>query len=108
MDRARHQVQAHERRLRAQKLYRLWRVGPAEIGRRLGVSRERVYQYLDPAKHRARRATKKAIRRGTLVRPRICDACGKPHRRIEAHHRDYSKRFEIDWLCPSCHAKRHR
>ena len=55
----------------------------------------------------AQRAVYKAVRRGTLIRPAICDACSKPPERggIQAHHEDYDKRFEVDWLCPLCHAE---
>jgi ribosomal protein L40E len=51
-----------------------------------------------------------------LVRPDKCSRCGAvPGWRttadgrtvpgIEAHHEDYEKPFEVEWLCRKCHAK---
>lgn len=56
-----------------------------------------------PEKVAARQAVWRAIyRTGKLVRPSICESCGKPCR-PEAHHDDYSKWLEVRWLCRSCH-----
>lgn len=57
---------------------------------------------------RARRAVKRAIVNGTLVRPETCEDCGERSNAIEAHHEDYSRRFDVNWLCPTCHGLRHR
>ena len=46
----------------------------------------------------------KAIKDGTLI-PEPCAICGS--KRSEAHHEDYTKPFEIVWLCPSHHMKLH-
>lgn len=55
----------------------------------------------------ARRATLLAIRKGVLVRPDACGKCGATERAIHAHHTDYSKPLEVEWLCPPCHADAH-
>jgi len=53
---------------------------------------------------RARRKTANAIKRGDLVRPTHCEACGGSGRYpIHAHHPDYRKPFEVMWLCRPCH-----
>lgn len=47
-----------------------------------------------------------AILTGRLVRPDKCSHCGyacKP----QAHHEDYSKPFDVIWLCVSCHRRLH-
>ena len=56
----------------------------------------------DPAKTKARNTLNKAIRDGRLKRPDRCSRCGKQGL-IEAHHADYSKPLEVEWLCTICH-----
>lgn len=46
------------------------------------------------------RAVSKAIKRGTLIR-KPCQVCGLG--KSEAHHKDYTKRFEVEWLCRRHH-----
>lgn len=49
----------------------------------------------------------RAVRRGVLVRPAVCDCCGQPGR-IEAHHHhgyDVAYRLDVVWLCKSCHTQ---
>ncbi len=58
-------------------------------------------------KHKARRVFRKALQAGLIQRPDECSECGMPGF-IHAHHADYAKPFEVDWLCPECHGKRHR
>jgi hypothetical protein len=64
----------------------------------------------DPAKQAARRAVINAVRRGRLVKPTSCEDCGNaaPKRALHGHHEDYSKPLEVEWLCTTCHGKRHR
>src|SRR5208337_2450073 len=51
---------------------------------------------------------KQAVNAGILVRPDSCQRCGQAHPKIEGHHPDYTKPFEVEWLCPKCHKKEHR
>lgn len=53
----------------------------------------------------AKNAAREAMRHGVLFR-KPCDDCGNV--KSEAHHPDYSKPLEVDWLCRRCHMKRHR
>jgi len=46
------------------------------------------------------------VRRGLLVRPTECEQCHKICR-PDAHHEDYKKPDQVEWLCRSCHMKRH-
>jgi hypothetical protein len=46
------------------------------------------------------------LRRGHLFKPSACTQCGKA-RRLDGHHEDYAKPADIEWLCRSCHMKRH-
>jgi hypothetical protein len=61
----------------------------------------------DKIKYGARIAVMRAIQSGRLTRPDKCGSCGgacKP----DAHHRDYSKPLEVDWMCAKCHGEEHR
>lgn len=58
-------------------------------------------------KSEARYALNLAVRRGYVVRPPSCSRCGAQER-LAAHHSDYSKPFDVIWLCSTCHGKEHR
>jgi hypothetical protein len=58
-------------------------------------------------KYLAQKALQKAVARGTITRPEKCEGCGAEGVQIHGHHPDYSKRFEVAWLCPPCHGKEH-
>lgn len=55
----------------------------------------------------AHNATARAIKKGILIRPDHCERC-KIDCSPQAHHDDHSKLLEVMWLCPVCHAVRHR
>ena len=55
-----------------------------------------------PDKKAAWGAVYKAITRGKIIRPNKCEKCGRVCR-PQAHHEDYAKRLEIQWLCRPCH-----
>lgn len=44
------------------------------------------------------------VQKGLIVRPTQCQKCFTTERRIEAHHHDYTKPLEVEWLCTWCHA----
>lgn len=48
-----------------------------------------------------------AVRTGKISRPSTCEECGGGGL-IQAHHPDYSRPFDVEWLCTTCHGKRHR
>ena len=57
--------------------------------------------------------THRAIRKGILVRPVICECCnlefpllGK--NKLQAHHKDYNCPLDVTWLCDKCHRELHR
>lgn len=59
----------------------------------------------NPSKINARRVVYEAVRAGVLNKPDTCSKCGRKNCRIEAHHNDHTKPFDVIWLCPSCHRK---
>lgn len=65
--------------------------------------------FSDPAqlhKQTARRALGHAVRIGKIVPPATCEKCGAGN--PEGHHEDYSKPFDVKWLCRPCHGLEHR
>lgn len=57
-----------------------------------------------PEKYKAHWTLNNAIRSGKMQR-QPCTECGRED--THAHHHDYSKPLDVEWLCPPCHAKRH-
>lgn len=56
-----------------------------------------------PEKYQARQEVLKALRKG-LLRKAPCK-CGAP--KAQAHHHDYSRPLDIEWLCSPCHRLAH-
>lgn len=56
-------------------------------------------------KRAARRAVRRAVASGRLVKG-LCKGCGVDS--VQAHHSDYSKPLDVQWLCPQCHGREHR
>ena len=83
-------------------------------------SRNRMYRQRHPDKMEAWRkfyrassrdkvlahyAVARALRSGRLVRPDTCEICGRLGQ-VEAHHPDYTRHLDVEWLCRICHACR--
>lgn len=61
-----------------------------------------------PEKYKCRMILLNAIRDGKIKRKKKCENCGITGVRIEGHHEDYRKPFEVIWLCTGCHGKLRR
>ena len=48
-----------------------------------------------------------AVKKGKIKRIDICTACGSS-KQVQAHHNDYTKPFEVVWLCCKCHRLVHQ
>jgi len=72
--------------------------------RRKKSSYQKRYRERNPGKVRARRKLRRAVRSGELE-PQPCRRCGSLE--VEAHHGDYLRPLDIEWLCFRCHRKRH-
>ncbi len=58
-------------------------------------------------KYMARMLLNIAVRDGKIHRPLCCEKCGA-FGMVYAHHADYSKPLDVEWLCSDCHGERHR
>jgi hypothetical protein len=78
------------------------RVRTATPERRAAVARyQKTTRTRHPEKARAWAMVTNAIRDGVLVR-QPCRCCGTTEA-VQAHHHDYSKPLDVDWLCFRCH-----
>jgi len=77
----------------------------SEAGKRAAKISDQRQREKFPEKYAARQAVHAAINRGELVR-RPCAHCGAG--KAQAHHHDYSKPLEVEWLCRACHDAEHR
>lgn len=46
------------------------------------------------------------IKKGKIIKPTKCEVCGNSTY-LHGHHEDYSKKFELLWVCVPCHKKIH-
>jgi hypothetical protein len=58
-----------------------------------------------PKKWKARCHLRDAVRVGK-IKKQPCEICGEI--KVEAHHDNYNKPFDVRWLCKDCHHKLHR
>ena len=62
-------------------------------------------------KEKAYRAVRTALAQGVLVRPQQCTRCGRSGHALDgrsiihAHHHDYTKPLDVEWICAKCHRK---
>ncbi len=75
-----------------------YRLRPAAKAR--DIERHRAYRILFPGKYAARFAVSNAIRDGRLAKA-PCERCGSL--KVEAHHPDYRKKLDVQWLCMRHH-----
>ena len=77
-----------------------WRETPN--GKRRAIAYTKTWRAKNPGAQQAHEAVNTAVRRGKMIRPEKCQRCGAGGR-IEAHHEDYSRKLDVEWLCRSCH-----
>lgn len=61
----------------------------------------------NPQKSAAHSLVLYAIRTGIMKKPEKCEECNM-NNKLEAHHNDYLKPLEVNWLCKNCHANKHK
>lgn len=57
-------------------------------------------------KEHAQAIARRAIQRGEITRPEACERC-QATGEVHAHHHDYSKPLDVEFLCRSCHRQEH-
>lgn len=70
---------------------------------RSSAKRKGIWRFKD----RAREAVKRALKTGLLIKAPACNYCESPAR-LDAHHFDYTKPYDVIWLCRKCHLQEHR
>lgn len=58
-------------------------------------------------KEAARRLVYRAIENGQMSRPDTCGICGASDVAVDAHHPDYARPLDVEWVCGTCHAELH-
>ena len=66
--------------------------------------KKRSWRVKDRLKLYARNAVYRAVRSGRLVK-QPCMRCGRLA--AHAHHKNYSRRLDVIWLCSQCHGREH-
>ncbi len=84
------------------RLYRGKAVDP-EIHKRANSKWYQANRHKKLAHSRVRQA----VASGRLERPEMCQRCNRPGT-TQAHHHDYTKPLDVEWLCAECHGKEHR
>jgi len=56
-----------------------------------------------PTQKRARHLLEWAVESGFIARPNRCSSC-REECVPDGHHEDYSKPFDVEWLCRRCHS----
>jgi predicted Zn-ribbon and HTH transcriptional regulator len=73
---------------------------------KVAVIEKRSYlKTIESEKTRAK--TRYAIRKGIIMKPSACQKCGTEGA-TQAHHHDYSKYLEVEFLCHVCHKAHHQ
>lgn len=72
----------------------------------LRAAREARWYQANKEKRRAHKTVHRAVCSGRLIRPDSCSRCGSVAP-VHAHHADYSKPLEVEWICVPCHGRLH-
>ena len=58
-------------------------------------------------KHLSRGSLNYHVRAGNIKKANHCESCGS-NEKLQAHHQDYKKPLDVEWLCSKCHNNLHR
>jgi ribosomal protein S27AE len=71
----------------------------------LRIKSTREWRIKNPLGHKAQIKLNNQVQAGNIIK-KPCAKCGSE--KVHAHHEDYTKPFEILWLCAACHHAHHR
>jgi ribosomal protein S27AE len=57
-------------------------------------------------RNNVRRLLCAAVKAGRVAKPSQCSVCGSGVR-VQGHHEDYTKPYDVEWLCHRCHNIKH-
>lgn len=87
-----------------------WLIQRVEAGRKGGIGGREIYRNMTDEqrklREKARKAIANAVQRKRIIKPEVCNSCGVSCN-PEAHHSDYSKPFDVLWVCKKCHHEIH-
>lgn len=66
--------------------------------------KQRKHRANNPEKYKARTAVGNALRDGKLKK-KPCQYCNSEEK-VQAHHKDYNKPFDVVWVCFKCHRQK--
>lgn len=90
---------------REKELARKKRYHQTEKGRAVLYASIEKYRTSAPLKYEARLLVRAGVRNGRVQRM-PCEICGKQN--SHAHHEDYSRPYDVRWLCTAHHGEVHR
>lgn len=70
------------------------------------IAKTLAARMFNPLKHKARTIIYNAVLSGKVERSEICENCDR-ERFTQAHHHNYHKPLDVNWLCPPCHSRLH-
>lgn len=88
-----------KKRIDQTRKYQLTKKGK-EVIRLAGINQRKNH----PEKQKAREEVRKATKKG-IISKLPCEVCGEKN--TQAHHDDYSKPLQINWLCKKHHLEKH-
>jgi len=68
---------------------------------------QRRFHTLNPLAKAAHAIVRIALQVGILIKPETCQRCPSQFH-LHAHHADYRKPLEVEWVCALCHGKLRR
>ena len=71
------------------------------------AERMKALRLRKPQEYKARYQFSNVIKLGHIIRPSHCQMCFKEGL-VHGHHADYSKPFDVVWVCTKCHGILHR
>lgn len=91
--------------------YKQHKIEKAKKSKALRLARQirgsKKHSLKNPEKYHARKTLMNRVYSGKVLRPDKCSQCGSG-KKIEAHHEDYDKPLDVEWLCRECHLKLHK